>query len=131
MKNRIKQIRKECHLTQVEFGKRVGVKGNTITNYENGLRTPSDAVLVSICREFGINEVWLRTGEGCMELSEQDKFSAYLNTVLNGEDTFIRDLLEVYMELDQSSKDALRKISNKMVEKQQQKKTENNKQADS
>lgn len=64
MKERIKQIRKDNKLTQVEFGERIGVKGNTITNYENGLRTPVDAVILSICREFSVNEHWLRTGEG-------------------------------------------------------------------
>lgn len=62
MKNRIKEIRKDNKLTQVEFGERIGVKGNTVTNYENGLRNPTDAVVLSICREFNINEHWLRDG---------------------------------------------------------------------
>lgn len=66
MKNRIKEIRKNKGLTQVEFGNKIGVKGNTITNYENGLRKPTDAVILSICREFNINEEWLRTGNGEM-----------------------------------------------------------------
>ena len=48
MKDRIKTIRKHYNLTQTEFGDRIGVKGNTITNYENGLRNPSDAIIVSI-----------------------------------------------------------------------------------
>ena len=56
MKDRIKQIRKENKLTQVEFGERIGVKGNTVTGYETGLRNPTDAVLHSICREFFITE---------------------------------------------------------------------------
>lgn len=64
MKERIKQVRKDFKLTQVEFGEKIGVKGNTITNYENGLRNPTDAVILSICREFSVNEHWLRTGEG-------------------------------------------------------------------
>ncbi len=70
MKNRIKQIRKENKMTQVEFGEKIGVKGNTITNYENGLRNPTDAVVLSICREFDINEHWLRTGEGEMHTKD-------------------------------------------------------------
>ena len=57
MKNRIKQIRKENGMTQVEFGEKIGVKGNTVTNYETGLRNPTDAVILSICREFNINAV--------------------------------------------------------------------------
>ena len=63
MKDRIKQVRKALHLNQTEFGLLVGVKGNTIANYEIGLRTPSEAVLFSICREFNVNNDWLRTGE--------------------------------------------------------------------
>lgn len=66
MKERIKKVRKSEGLTQVEFGERIGVKGNTVTNYETGLRTPTDAVLLSICREFNVNEEWLRTGNGEM-----------------------------------------------------------------
>lgn len=76
MKDRIKQIRKEHHLTQAAFGERIGVKGNTITNYENGIRNPTDAVVLAICREFGVNEKWLRTGQGTMkiELDPEDRF---------------------------------------------------------
>lgn len=68
MLDRIKRIRKINGLTQTEFGEKIGVKGNTVTGYETGLRNPSDAIIVSICREFGVNESWLRTGEGEMFL---------------------------------------------------------------
>ena len=60
LKERIREIRKALKLTQVEFGEKIGVKGNTVTNYETGLRNPTDAVLLSICREFNVNEMWLR-----------------------------------------------------------------------
>ena len=56
MKDRIKTLRKALHLNQSDFGAKVGVKGNTIGNYEIGLRNPSDAVIFSICREFDVNE---------------------------------------------------------------------------
>lgn len=57
-------------MTQVEFGEKIGVKGNTVTNYENGLRTPTDAVILSICREFNIREKWLREGIGEMKIED-------------------------------------------------------------
>ena len=59
-------MRKYFNLTQIDFGQRIGVKGNTVTGYETGLRTPSDAVILSICREFNVNEEWLRNGTGQM-----------------------------------------------------------------
>lgn len=76
IKDRIKKIRKDSHLTQVEFGNRLGVKGNTITGYETGIRTPSDAIIFSICREFNINEDWLRYGhEPMKKVFEGDEYT--------------------------------------------------------
>lgn len=59
---RIKEIRENEGLTQEEFGKRIGAARNTIANYESGNRKPSNAVITSICREFGYREEWLRDG---------------------------------------------------------------------
>ena len=66
MQNRIREVRKALHMTQADFGAKIGVRGNTVTGYENGQRVPSDAVIVSICREFHVDEHWLRTGDGKM-----------------------------------------------------------------
>ena len=79
MNERIKQLRKSLHLNQSDFGARVGVKGNTIGNYEVGLRNPSDAVIFSICREFNVSEEWLRNGTGEMFYTmTQDEELAYI-----------------------------------------------------
>ena len=66
MKERIKALRKTLGLTQQEFADRVGLKRNSLANYETGRNTPMDAVMKSICREFNVNETWLRTGNGEM-----------------------------------------------------------------
>lgn len=97
MKDRIKEIRKTFDLTQTEFGEKIGVKGNTITNYETGLRTPSDAVILSICREFQVDEHWLRTGEGEMlrPMSRNDELAQFLGQVIQDDEGFRRSLLTV------------------------------------
>lgn len=66
MKERIKKIRRELGLTQQEFAERIGIKRNTIANYETGRNDPVDSVISLICREFDVREEWLRTGEGEM-----------------------------------------------------------------
>ena len=66
MKERIKKIRRELNLTQQEFAERIGIKRNTIANYETGRNDPIDSVISLICREFNVREEWLRTGEGEM-----------------------------------------------------------------
>lgn len=63
---RIREVRKSQGLTQTEFGAQIGIKGNTVTGYENGTRRPSDAIINSICLVFGVDQTWLRTGEGEM-----------------------------------------------------------------
>lgn len=65
---RLKKIRKVLNLTQQEFADRIGSKRNTIAKYETETNTPSAAVVSLICREFNINEDWLRNGNGEMFL---------------------------------------------------------------
>lgn len=86
MQERIRRIRKENRLTQTEFGERIGVKGNTITGYETGLRAPSSAVITAICKEFGVSENWLRTGEGDMRIprTRDEEIAELVGKAMNG-----------------------------------------------
>ncbi|MCT4509916.1 MAG: helix-turn-helix transcriptional regulator [Tepidibacter sp.] len=60
---RINIIRKDYNLTQVEFAKRIGVTNAHISKIEKGKTVPSDALVKLICKEFEINEFWLKNGE--------------------------------------------------------------------
>ena len=66
MKDRIKKLRRMLDLTQQGFGDRIGIKRNTVANYETGRNEPVDSVVSLICREFKVNEEWLRNGTGEM-----------------------------------------------------------------
>lgn len=98
MKDRIKAIRKAKNLTQEKFGAALGLKQNTIAGYEMGLREPSNAVIALICKEFGVNEVWLRTGEGgdnnmFTKLSDDDRFAVSLGKLSKSDNQFVHDML--------------------------------------
>lgn len=92
MNGRIKELRKALGLTQKEFGKRIGVKPNTIATYEIGRNQPIDAVVSLICREFGVSETWLRTGVGEMyqKKTRDEELSSFMNDVLSEEQTGFR-----------------------------------------
>jgi len=66
VKDRIRKIRRELDLTQQEFADRLGVKRGAIANYEIGRNEPVDSIISLICREFNVNEEWLRNGIGEM-----------------------------------------------------------------
>lgn len=68
MHERLKKLRKALDLTQQEFADRIGSKRNTVAKYETEANTPSAAVVSLICREFNVNEDWLRDGIGDMFL---------------------------------------------------------------
>ena len=61
---RIKKLRKSLDLTQQKFADALGIKQTTVASYEIGRIVPSDSTIKLICREFDVNEDWLRTGEG-------------------------------------------------------------------
>lgn len=63
---RIKEVRKSSDLTQTDFGKRVKISGASVSMIEKGINNPSDQTINLICREFHVNEDWLRTGAGEM-----------------------------------------------------------------
>lgn len=62
---RIKELRKALSLTQTAFGERIGLKQNSVALIEAG-RATSDQTIFAICREFRVNEEWLRNGTGEM-----------------------------------------------------------------
>lgn len=88
MEKRIKQLRKELGLTQQELADKIGIKRTTIATYECGRNIPIDAVISLICREFNVNEAWLREGTGDM-FKSNDRYTdiARLTTQLLNEES--------------------------------------------
>ena len=105
MKDRLKKLSKTLDLTQQAFADRIGMKQNTIAQYEMGRTIPSDAIIFSICREFNVNENWLRTGEGdmFMEMSRDEQIEEFIGDLLHGEeDSFKRRLISGLAALDEN-----------------------------
>ena len=118
MEERIKEIRKHYKLTQGEFAEKIGIKQNTVTSYETGLRTPSDIVITSICREFDVNEHWLRTGEGNMiaEKTRDEELSEFFGDVIKGEPSFQYRLVSALSRLSSEDWENLENIAYKLLE---------------
>lgn len=103
MRNRIKELRKSLGLNQTEFAKKLGIAPNTISSYESGVCEPSTAILLSIVREFGCNETWLRTGEGEMfrPLSREAELGRLIRTrMVNRPDSFQAELVRTLLRFD-------------------------------
>lgn len=112
LKDRIKKIRKELDLTQQKFADRIGIKQNTVAQYEIGRNIPIDSVISLICREFNVNENWLRTGEGDMfiELSRDEEIANFVGDILKDEnESFKKRFISMLINLDESDWETLAK----------------------
>jgi len=87
---RVKLVRKELGITQGEFGSRIGVQRSTISQMESGVSTVTQQTIRSICREFRVNEDWLRTGEGEMfsQLTTEEELMAFVTDLTTVSDSF-------------------------------------------
>ena len=122
MHTRIKALRNALGLNQTDFGAAVGVKQTTVAGYENGTRTPIDAVVSAICREFNVNEIWLRTGEGEMfrPRSRNEELFEFLNTAVE-EDGIKARLLTVMARLSEDQWELLADMARKLAEEEMEK----------
>lgn len=119
MKDRIKAVRKELALNQTDFGSRIGVKQGTVAAYENGSRIPLDSVIVSICREFGVSEQWLRTGEGEMfvRLSREEEITKFaMSIVRNPDSEFQRRFVSVLAQLTPEQWQLMEQMAHQLID---------------
>lgn len=113
MNERIKLLRNTLQMTQQEFADRIKVKRNTVATYEMGRSVPSDSAIALICKEFSVNETWLRTGTGDMFLQENKdaQISQMLDEVIKAnESDFKRRLISALSKLDDDGWDNLEKL---------------------
>lgn len=119
MKTRLRELRKKLKLTQQAFGTKLGLSQNTIAQYEMGRIAPSNAVITSICKQYGVNEKWLRTGEGDMfvESSYAEEIEAFLNNILTIDDEQFKKRLVVQLaQLDDAGWEVLEKFLSRAME---------------
>ena len=110
MNTRLHHLRKTLKLSQEDFGKRLGVTGASICRLEKGERNITEQMILSICREFNVNEKWLRHNEGEMFLPFEDEVAEMVSQLLEVSNPFydlILDMMVSFNELDDKGKQAI------------------------
>lgn len=87
---------------------------------------PSDRTITDICREFNVNETWLRTGEGEMfvQRSRDEELSAFFGDLMAGQPNFKRRLMTVLSRLDESEWELLEKMVDRLMEEEKKEKVD-------
>lgn len=118
MNTRIDHIVKKSGLTKAKFAERIGVSAPYVTMLCSGASNASDRTISDICREFGCNEVWLRTGEGepFREESRSELIMRFAVQTAKGSDEFKKALVAMLAKLDPEDWEALGKIADKLLD---------------
>lgn len=73
MHNRLRTVRKALNMSQREFGEKLGVSRDVISNLEYNRVRPKELLIRHVCELFSVSEEWFRTGEGEMFLARPNK----------------------------------------------------------
>ena len=100
--SRISAVIRSSGLTKTAFSKKIGLSQPFVSQLASGDASPSDRTIVDICREFGVSEHWLRTGEGEMfvRLSREEEITKFaMSIVRNPDSEFQRRFISVLSQL--------------------------------
>ena len=120
MKERIKKIRTKYQLNQEDFGRKIGNGKTSVSKLESGENNPSEQTILLMCKEFGVNEIWLRTGEGgddnmFTKVSEEDQFSISLGKLSKSDNKFIHNALNTLAEIEPEKLKAIEEFMRKCL----------------
>lgn len=112
MHDRISALIKCLGITQMSFASRLNITRSYISQICTGNKVPSDRTISDICREFDVNEEWLRTGEGEMfrELSREEAVTDFFAEILREPDSFRFEFARYMAQLTPDQWEAIRSL---------------------
>lgn len=117
---RVKKIRKEAfHLTQEEFAQRINISRSNLGNIETDKVSLTERTIADICREFGIDEIWLKTGEGeiFQPVTQEEELAEFLADIKKSPDSDpIKRIILAFMKLPKDKQELMKEIMQQMIE---------------
>ncbi len=113
---RVRKVRKSIGLTLEKFGDKIGMKKNSVSQIENGKNNVTDANIKAICREFGVDYIWLTTGKGEMFVESDDNFIEKIDRIMAGNDDTRKNIFKFLLSLSDDDIVALGRILDQMTE---------------
>lgn len=126
MGERVKELRKALGLSGEKFGEKIGVTRSAISDIERGRNGLSDSNILAICREFNVNEEWLRSGTGEMfkDMTLDEEIISFIGDIQwDASNTFKKRFISAIAKLNEEEWAVLEKIittcANEIEEKEQ------------
>lgn len=118
MQARINFLIQKLNISKTKFAERLNISPAFVSQLCAGVREPSDRTITDICREFGCDEVWLRTGEGepFRQETRQEQIMRFAIQTVKGSNEFRKALVAMLATLDDDQWDGLENLLDKLLE---------------
>ena len=123
LNERVKLLRKTLDLTMEKFGEKIGVKKSAISLIESGKNSLTEQMIKAICREFDVDEEWLRNGTGSMfiERTRDEEIAKFIGTIQSvDDDSFMKKFISMLAKLDESEWKLLEKMALKLTKENEE-----------
>lgn len=113
MGERVKELRTALGLSGEKFGEKIGVKRSAISDIERGRNNLSEQNILAICREFNVNEDWLRYGTGEMfkDMTLDEEIISFIGDIQwDASNTFKKRFISAVAKLNDEEWKVLEKI---------------------
>ncbi|MDR0476022.1 MAG: helix-turn-helix domain-containing protein [Treponema sp.] len=111
---RIKELREKIGLNQREFSNLLSLSGGYIAGVEVNLRKVNDRLIKLIVSQFGVNEDWLRSGNGLMFTKKKaDEKAVRILSLFNDLPPHFQDVVLGTIELLRKAKETEKNIKTK------------------
>lgn len=110
-------IDQKCGGNRSKFARSVNITPAYAAQLYAGDRTPSDRTIADICREFGVDRVWLETGSGdpFKPVDRSEQIAAILGHAISYNDTARDRLIRAFSQLPDDMFDQAEKILEEIV----------------
>lgn len=121
MDTRIEELISTLKISKTKFASQINVSSAFISQVCSGVRTPSDRTISDICREFNVNEAWLRTGEGEMFVTQTraEEIEGFIKEILQEDSDFRRRLVSVLARMTPDEWELLERKAREIFEETQ------------
>lgn len=101
IKDRIAYVISASGLKKVDFAKRIDISPASVSQLCAGITKPSNQTISSICREFGVDRIWLETGAGepFRPVDRNEQIAAILGRAIVNNDTARDRLIRAFCQL--------------------------------
>lgn len=118
LNERIGQVIESLGMKKTAFADKLNVSQAFVSQLCSGAKQPSDRTILDICREFNVDETWLRTGEGepFKPLTRAQAITDFAADIIKEDESFKARLIEALAKLSEDEWEVLEGIAKKLAE---------------